>query len=233
MNDGMSAKENLLSKIDNVNAALSSSPIVKGLIDGGLSLIPFLGQAITSALDTRAFQLFEENSRQFAEEVRRLLSRLNETKLDKQFMESNEFVSLLIEILARNARTYEQEKISLYARVFVNAATYDKSEVPYKEGFIRIIDELSVEHIRVLAFIYEQSENFTEDDKENGKDRVLAKQVSEALRISLSRTQAYCDQMIRFGLLRDWAIGKFDYKPGFYAITDYGRELAEFLKSQE
>ena len=56
-------KNKALEKIDQITDSMSHSPIVKGLIDGGLSLIPFLGTAITTSLDTRAFQLFEENSR--------------------------------------------------------------------------------------------------------------------------------------------------------------------------
>ncbi len=62
-NVDMNMKREVLSKVDQVSDVISSSPIVKGLIDGGLSLVPFFGLAITSALDTRAFQLFEANSR--------------------------------------------------------------------------------------------------------------------------------------------------------------------------
>ncbi len=229
----MNIKGKVLSKVDQVSDVISSSPIVKGLIDGGLSLVPFFGQAITSALDTRAFQLFEANSRQFAEEVHRVVSGLDESKLDKQFIESDEFVSLLAEILAHNARTYEQEKVRLYARVFVNAATYSKSKTPYKEGFVRIIDELSIDHVRALAFVYERSKTLSADNEKSGTNRVLVEEIAEALNVPSSRIQAYCEQMIRFGLLRDWAIGKYGYKPGSFAMTDYGCELAEFLKLQE
>jgi len=226
----MSAKDKLFSTVDKINSLYSQSPIVKGLIDGGLSFIPFLGTAITSALDTRASQLYEKNSKLLVEEIKRLAEKLNADKLDQEFIESDEFVSLLVEILARNARTHEQEKVRLFARVFVNAATYDKSKMLYKEGFVRIIDELSVIHILALAFIYEISVAFTEEDRENNRDCASAKQVAEHLEISEARAQAYCDQMIRFGLLRDWSIGRWNYQLGVYALTDYGSELAEFLK---
>jgi hypothetical protein len=233
----MSIKVKALSKVDQIKTAYSNSPILKGLIDGGLSLIPFLGEAITSALDTHAFQLYEENSKRFVEELRQLVEILAEEKLDKRFIESDEFVSLLTTILARNARTHEREKIRLYANVFVNSATYGKSGVAYKEGFVRIIDELSIDHIRAMSFIYETDLNFTEEERKKNRDSVTASQVSEVTGITESLSLAYCEQMIRFGLLRDSSIGYYGYRPGdqpgYYKMTEYGREFAEFLQSPE
>lgn len=225
----MSAKKNLLAKIDDTNERISDSPIIKGLIDGGLSLIPFLGSAISSSLDTRAFQLFEENSRKFTEEVRQIVGNLDENKLDKEFIESPEFTSLLIGTLARNAHSYQQEKTRAYAKLFVSFLTNPGSSVSYKEGFIRIIDELDIDHIRIVAFIFERTNNPVETD-ERLKDRVVAEEISIVLNIPVDRTLAYCQQLIRYGLLRDWGIGKFGaYKPDKFAITDYGRELSQYL----
>jgi hypothetical protein len=224
----MDIKQQIIAKLDQANAALSNSPIVKGLVDGGLSLVPFLGTAITSALDTRALKLFEENSKRFAEEVRQIVSELDDAKLDKSFIESDEFVSLLTEILARNARTYEQEKVKLFAKLFVNSVTVGKSRTPYKEGFVRVIDELSTDHIRVLAIAYEKSLTAPNE----AENVVRAEEIARTLDIPASRAEAYGDQMIRFGLLRDWYIGRWDYKTGHYQVTEYGRGLAEFLKTQ-
>ncbi len=79
----MGIKNEVLVKIDKTNELISNSPIIKGLIDGGLSLIPFVGSAISSSLDARAFQLFEENSKKFTEEVRQLLDGVDEDKLNE------------------------------------------------------------------------------------------------------------------------------------------------------
>ena len=226
----MGIKNEALTKIDKTNELISNSPIIKGLVDGGLSLIPFVGSAISSSLDARAFQLFEENSKRFAEEVRKLLDRIAEDKLDKSFLESSEFTSLLIETLARNARTHEEEKVKLFAKVFVGFVTVQGSQIHYKEGYIKIIDELSAEHIKMLAFIYDRTNNPTETD-EKLRDRVQSEEISTVLNITIERVSAYCDQMIRYGLLRDWAIGKYGYKSGSYAMTGYGLEFSKFLLS--
>lgn len=226
----MAIKNKLLAKIDETNEKISNSPIIKGLIDGGLSLIPVTGSAISSSLDTRSFQLFEENSKKFAEEIQQLLENIDENKLDKDFIESNEFTSLLIETLAYNARTHETEKVKIFAKIFAGFTTSKGALVPYKEGFIKIVDELSVDHIKILAFIHNRTKNPTETNDEL-KDRIKSQEISYLLKIPEGRVLAYCEQMIRYGLLRDWWTGRLDYEIGAYAITEYGLEFAEFLLS--
>lgn len=161
----MESKKEILAKIDKTNEQISNSPIIKGLIDGGLSLIPFLGSAISSSLDTRAFQLFEENSRKFAEEIQQIIGGLDENKIDKEFLESPEFTSILIATLSRNAHTYQQEKIKVFAKIFVSFFTLPESKASYKEGFIQIIEELDIDHIRILGFIFERANNPIENDE--------------------------------------------------------------------
>lgn len=226
----MDNKNVFLEKIDKTNEQISKSPIIKGLFDGLVSLVPVLGSAISSSLDTRAFQLFEENSRIFAEEIRTIIKNLNEDKLDKEFLETPEFTSLLLEILGRNARTHEREKVRLFSKAFIAFSTKEGSTIKYKEGFIRIIDESSIEHINILAFIHNQLYSSQESDRKT-KDCIPAYDIAIQFNTTTERVQAYCEQMIRYGLLRDWGIGRLDYEPGMYVITGYGIEFSEFLTS--
>ncbi len=226
----MGIRDKAIAKADQVNASLMSSPIVKGLLDTGIPcLFPVVGPGILSALDKRAAQLAEKNSKLFAEELKRHIDSIAEDKLDKAFVESDEFVSLLINVLARNARAHEEEKVKFYAALFMNAVMTPTSSTSYKEGFVQIIDELGVDHIRVLSHIESTWRALSDEDrKKNGKD-FSATAVAQALHMPEHRAIAYCDQMMRFGLLRDPAVGRFGYKPGYYAITDYGSELMSFL----
>lgn len=225
----MSLKEQVIARVDFNQEVLARSPIAKGVIDGGLSMIPFLGTAIMSALDTRTARLYQENSERFAQEVAKRVSELDEEKLDKEYIQSDEFVSVLIEILLRNARTHEREKVALYARLFTNTVTSDLSRVPFKEGLVRIIDELSVEHVHILSYISDRDTAFTDEDRTNNRDSTTVEEISASLGITEARVLAYCEQMSRFGLLRDWFIGRYDYHRGHYEITGYGRQLATFL----
>jgi hypothetical protein len=81
----------------------------------------------------------------------------------------------------------------------------------------------------VVAFVYQTSLIDVEAGNDHEGVYVKASQVAEHLKLPESRALAYCDQMIGFGLLRDWWIGRYGYQIGGYSITDYGRELVEFL----
>lgn len=223
----MPAKEKAVAKVDAATKALGSTTVGKALLDGGLSLIPGLGAAISSALGSRAFQLYEQNSRQFAEHLRTEIDRLGEDKLDKTFIESDEFVSVLIDTLMRNARTHEREKTVLFARAFANFSSTEYSSTPHKEGFLEIVERLSLDHARAIAFIYRQScEPLAEGER---RKIVTAVDVAGELGVKQSFAEAWCEHLGRYGLVRDTRLGTFDYEPYQYEITNYGREFASFL----
>jgi hypothetical protein len=228
----MSIKNEISDKVDLALKEFSNHPIGKGLIAGGLSCLPVLGPAIMEVLNSRLSQTMFRNTENFVDELKRQLEDVNEKAISKGFLGSDEFSSLLLEILTKNARTHEREKISYYATIFINSTMEDKSEVPYKEGFVRIVDELSVQHILILSYILSRSLAFSDEDKKNNRDFINSTEIAETQRISESRAKAYCEQMIRYGLLQDWYIGRWDYKPGHYALAEYGFEFTAFLRSE-
>lgn len=228
----MSSKNRFMTKFDETYEQLSTSPLIKGLLDGGMSLVPAIGPAIMSALDTRALKLFEQNTKRFAEGIRNQVNNIDESKLDKQFIESDEFVSLLIDIIARNASTHEKEKTRLFARIFVNSACHSYSKTPYKQGFVQIINDLTAAHIRILSLAYDRATVFPEEDGNKNRDYISLDDIQTATGIAGHRIEAYCHQMIRYGLLYDWSIGRATGpRANLFGITDYGKEFSAFLES--
>ncbi|RMH35912.1 MAG: hypothetical protein D6690_07730 [Nitrospirae bacterium] len=220
-------KTRTLATADKAIRALNNTIIGKALLDSGLSLVPVIGPAISSALGSRALQLLEDNTRRFVEALRTEMERIDEAKLDTRFIESDEFVSIVLDIIARNAKTYEQQKVRLFARAFANFTTRDYSDMPYKEGFIDIIDHLSVNHARIVAVIHERS---CKPPGENEHQIVVtAEQISSELKIDRSYVEAWCEQLVRYGLIRDAVLGTYGYRPGRYKLTDYGKAFATFL----
>ena len=155
----MSMKDRALAKVDQATEALGKSMVAKAAIDASISLIPIPGVsgAISSAIGSRASKLAEENTRRLFEELRSEFERFDEVKLDKEFIESDEFVSILVDALTRNLRTHERQKTRLFARAFANFSSTDYSSTPHKEGFLEIIERLSFGHARAMAFLYKRS----------------------------------------------------------------------------
>jgi len=220
-------REQAIRKIDEVEAGLARSPIGKAFLDGSLSLIPTLGPAISSALATRAANLAERNTTALIDELRAGGDRLGADKLDTAFLESDEFTSLLIRTLELNARTSRAEKAQLFAKVFLGFLRAPGRELRFKEGFLRLIDELEPEHIAVLRVIYR--EFAPENRSENAAGRARVELVDKELGLPEGRVLAYGVQMMRFGLVQDDSIGRSGYTPGRWVVTFYGCEFCRHL----
>ncbi|WMT57905.1 hypothetical protein [Truepera radiovictrix] len=217
--------------MDNANSLLSQHPIAKGLVEGGVSLIPFLGTAITGTLNTRAALLFERNTTLLTNELKTQVHRLSENKIDREFLDSDEFTFLILDVLAKNAYTYEEVKTQLFAQILINSTLKGTSSTPYKEGFVRIVSDLSAQHIQIFTAVFRKAQTFTGQHQINNEDYVKAQEIAGEAELTQSRTIAYCEELIRYGLLSDWSVGRWEYQRGLYSVTDYGAEFASFLMS--
>ena len=229
----MRIKEKALAKLDDISQRYAEQPAVKVATDVILSVIPLpgVGVGISSLLEARASQLAEKNTRRFVEEVRTRLGRLEEDQVSRDYVESDEFTSLLLQMLRRNATAHEEEKTRLFAQIFANSMLRDKSQTPYKEGFVQIIDDLSVDHMRVLAAMSEKYAAIPQERLKEGMAYVDADQVATELGLPLSRLVAYCEHLSRFGVLHEHR-PFLGYESGHYELTPYGREFAEFLRDE-
>ena len=218
--------EQAIERVNEVETRFARSPVWKALVDGGLSLIPGLGQAISSAVSTRAANLAERRTAALIEQLRVSIGTLEAKTLDAAFLDSDEFTSILIRTLELNARTAREEKVSLFAAVFLGFTRPPGSLLPFKEGFLRLVDELEPEHVDVFGIIHRESG----PDRTPGRaGRARVELIAPELGIAQGRVLAYGVQMMRFGLVQDDSIGRAGYTPGRWVITAYGCEFVEHL----
>ena len=229
----MTFNEKILEKIDKINQEVNSNLIISGFT--GL-----LAPAFNSVFTTRALNLFKINLKQLEEEIKTFSKKVNNERYDKDFLESDEFTSLVLNIISLNGRTHEKEKIKYFAIILVNSSTIKFSKLPYKEGFINIIDELSIYHINILSTITNKHKQFTVEDINSGKAYVSTKEIAKAHSISEGLAIAYCTHLIKAGLLREW-----DKQDGWHGggvvkgnesinllKTEYCNDFCKFLELQ-
>lgn len=78
--------------------------------------------------------------------------------------------------------------------------------------------------------MYQKTKLFTQEDRNKNADSITVEEIGQVLKLTQSQVAAYCEHMVRFGLLQDWFLGRWDYKRGHYELTDYGRDFAAFLE---
>jgi hypothetical protein len=223
-------RDRLIAQLDELNAAAGESPIANAVLQATLSLMGPFGAAISGGLTGRAARLAQRNTTRLIQTILDYARQLDEAKIDRRFVESDEFTSLLIDVLTMNAKTYEEEKIDLFSRVFINAALSEQVAVPYKEGFLKIIGDLSIDHVRVFRFTCERTKNPDPNEAELTVGRVLSSEIASATRLPEHRARAYGYELVRYGVLVDWWIGRWGYEAGAFALTNYGEEFAAFLR---
>lgn len=224
-------KYEISAKIDNAIYRFTTNPIVGGLMESCISAVPAVGPAIISATNKKAFELFKRNTKEFADQIKASIADIEESKIDKGFLQSDEFVSILMDILPKVAKAHSKEKVRMFSDMMVATVITENSGVEYKEGFFRIVDELGPVHIQVFRVIHTKCACFTPADRVNKRDYIDKNEIVKVTHIESSRIHAYCAELTRFGVIFDVGLGSYGYSPTnpAYDLTEYGREFARFL----
>ncbi len=188
------------------------------VIHGLLSLLPaggFLDALLFKRMEKSARQRLEELHLKFAND----LSKLDESKVDKEYLKSEEFDVLLMKVVAKTIWEHSEEQRNYFRQLLLNSVTVDFSKNPLKETLLGIIGDLSPAHVKVLhAF----AEGQLKDDSGFSLPS-RAYQVVEGL--SELDAEAIGDDLIKKGLLH---IRTFDNMESI-EIAGIGRSLLNFI----
>lgn len=187
---------------------------------------------IVSVLDTlrqqKLKQVEEERLNKFFQNTSNKIKYLSDNKLDKDFIESEEFIRLFLNISNKVKEDYREKKIEYYSNLLLNYTTINFSKDFYKEGIIERLSKYSIEHILVLDEAYSlfktnpvlgsmQRGTF---NKQNIKVENLDEQIIELCIIDLRAD----------GLLYEVTGFRFDAgTPEYFIITEYGIKCLELI----
>ena len=111
-----------------------------------------------------------------------------------------------------------------------------------KAFLLEIIENLNVEQIRILKYCYDKHGNLGYDflrkiQEAEERERLIVsyEELNQNFRwesSSFERMGLISDLEGR-GLLFDWSVGRFDYTPFLFALTDLGNELVKLLLKDE
>ncbi|WP_340153452.1 hypothetical protein [uncultured Marivirga sp.] len=133
------------------------SPVdkVHSVVKGAIGSLPLVGGVASEVFGMVVNQPITKRREQWMEAVVHELEKLQKEKqgFDLQNLKDNEeFVSFLIETSQIAVKNHQEEKIRRLKNSIGNYFRYD-IEYDKKFSYLRIIDELSVQHIKILMFI--------------------------------------------------------------------------------
>jgi hypothetical protein len=121
--------------------------------DVGLNLIPYVGGALSAYLTNQRDMRFRERIASYVRYFQDELGRLDEGKIDRDFVESEEFGELFARGAEEAARTASEERIRRFANVVINNALAEPEARSRAAGLLRMVDRLSdVDAFLLLCF---------------------------------------------------------------------------------
>jgi hypothetical protein len=128
------------SKMDGGNEALNAL----------VASIPVAGGPLSSLLAGRAQRKMLERVTDVLEALKERLEQTEDSKVDRAFFESDEFLTLFTLTLEQIQTTHDKNKLNMLATGLANSAHVDFASESRKELLLRILRDLAPEHVSML-----------------------------------------------------------------------------------
>lgn len=164
-----------------------------------LSLFP--GMAAFGAIGS--FGLFawqSEQQQKLENDVRQRVQVLDSTKLDRNFLESEDFLALVFQATEAVSTSASDVKRRNLANALVASVTIPTSQFSGKQTIIRLINQMSDEEMSALKALSQLEDNLLPD---NNKQGISTKDIAGKLDWNTEDTIATCEGLIQLGLALD------------------------------
>jgi len=98
----------------------------ESVLRAAISSVPYVGGALDIMFSSRGQSYIIRRIEGFIEELKEQVSHLEESKINHEFLETEEGFDLLVKAFNSSARTRQQEKLKLYARIIKESLTAGK-----------------------------------------------------------------------------------------------------------
>jgi len=113
--------------------------------------IPIVGEAIKEMCTQLAFRRTHDRIRDMYSELGNKITEIGEEKIDRNFFKSEEFKTLLFEVLRQLHTANDKRKVEMLGRALANSGNTDFSGEDRKELFVQLVRELTPQHIALLT----------------------------------------------------------------------------------
>lgn len=196
-----------------------------------VNLIPSIGGSLDVILSSRG-DIYKKRFLELFENLKEEMCRVKENKIDRAYLESEEFSDLLVKVIEASMKTRSHDKIHLYAKFLRGAMLIqDRSKVSL-EDYLAAIVELTPAELEVARAIYKQQfdkPNPDESDlqwawRKGWKD--LPNQVTNVSKDDLPFILLHIEKS---GFIKELTGSYAGYEGDVYVITAPFRKLMDFI----
>jgi hypothetical protein len=203
------------------------------IVPGGASVDAFV-TALAAKLGRRRFD-------RFVLDVFSEIQELDDRKLDREFLRTEEGFDFFVQVIEEVVRTHDEEKLAALRHAFINGASVGGSRGPTKEIMVRLVGDLTGEHVQVLGAIQAGQQSFRpgleEEEGEKPEPYAPIRLVQEQLAdLAPSDLQNVLADLFRQQLVVSWWTGKIGGTGSRIPRTDrlmlspMGEAFAQFIR---
>jgi hypothetical protein len=137
--------------------------LVKSGVAGLISCIPFgVGSTINEMLTQLALRRTHERMQTMFEEMNGRIRELGAEKIDREWFRGEEFQTLIFEALQQLHVTQDKQRIEMLGKALANSGATEFKDESRKELFLRLVRDLSSQHLAWLTRLVPQAKPGTE-----------------------------------------------------------------------
>ncbi len=192
------------------------------------NLFPTVGPIIGDYLSDKAISIKLKRIYEFIKLSDEALKSIIDTKIDKTFLNSEEFYYIFERIFERVSKTHSSEKINRFRNVFVNCCTQELAKSKIKDNVISAVETLTDDDVCVLQYIYIQYDRppLTNQDKFKIDIQGI---ISNLKTYQPWQVELYCNDLINTGLLYDYNKEMNTIGQLIYGIRGFALEFRKFI----
>ena len=121
-----------------------------------IAAIPILGGPIDVLISTRGSALAERRMLSLLDDLREAMTLIDGDKVDRTYLETEEFADLMMRALRAAAQTRDREQIRVYAAILLGATATDRAADFDSESALSAVAELSPVEVELARLIYDR-----------------------------------------------------------------------------
>ncbi len=193
-----------------------------------VNLIPYIGSSLDVLLTAKAQEVTQQRIESLVSEVSNQLKLIEESKVDKSFLDSDEWYDLVFRTFEKAIRTRSTEKIQLYSKILVGTLISPENR-EHSEGFLDILADLSETEVKLARLVYELKDISIQKKDEHGSQKPNIF-LDRCTFIDKNDIQFYMKRLERVGLVNEEVGGMWiGYGGGWYKVTPTFDKLMKVL----
>jgi hypothetical protein len=201
--------------------------------------IPYIGNAVDYIFSELGKSFQQRRLLQAIQYLTEETSQISESKVDKSFLDTEEFYDLIMRTLESCIKTRHNDKIRLYCKILIGAVLIDNRDQRHSaEDFLALIAELSLMDLQVGMDIYKRQKNMPEkfnlESRENNELEFTVRtgwhNICSSLEMNETDFKIALYKLSRAGLIKEIVGTYVGYTGGHYIITPAFKILMDLIK---